>query len=82
VLVLVATNLAMALPSGAGAIGVFEWAARSALTAYGVPQALGLSAALVLHAVNSIPFLAVGAVGLARLGATRHELLHPAADGA
>jgi uncharacterized membrane protein YbhN (UPF0104 family) len=80
VFVLVATNLAMALPSGAGAIGVFEWAAQAALVAYGVPKELALSAALVLHAVNILPALALGAVGIVRLGAARHGLLTPARE--
>jgi glycosyltransferase 2 family protein len=81
IFVLVATNLAMALPSGAGAIGVFEWAAQAALVAYGVPKELALSAALVLHAVNIVPYLVLGAVGILRLGASRHGLLTPAREG-
>ena len=47
---------------------MFELAARSALVAYGVPPAVALSAGLVLHAVSALPFIALGAVGMARLG--------------
>ena len=54
-LALLATNLAMVVPSSAASIGVFEVAAKASLTAYGVPAALALSFALVLHAVNILP---------------------------
>jgi glycosyltransferase 2 family protein len=81
VFVLVATNLAMALPSGAGAIGVFEWAAQAALVAYGVPKELALSAALVIHVVNIVPFFVLGTIGIMRMGASRHGLLAAAGDG-
>jgi uncharacterized protein (TIRG00374 family) len=81
VFVLVATNLAMALPSGAGAIGVFEWAAQAALVAYGVPKEVALSSAFVIHAVNIIPFFVLGTVGILRMGASRHGLLAPAGEG-
>jgi uncharacterized protein (TIRG00374 family) len=60
VLVIVAVGLGMILPSPPGAIGVFEGAALIALKAYGIPHSPALSYALVLHAVNFIPFLLVG----------------------
>ena len=59
-LVLIATGLSMILPSGPAALGVFEGATVLALAAYGVPQAHALSYALVLHAVNVLPFIAAG----------------------
>ena len=65
---LVAVTFAQAVPASAGSVGVFELAARSALVAYGVPPAVALSAGLVLHAVSALPFIALGAVGMARLG--------------
>jgi uncharacterized membrane protein YbhN (UPF0104 family) len=71
---LVAVTFAQAVPSSAGSIGVFELAARSALVAYGVPPAVALSAGLVLHAVSALPFIALGAVGMARLGISGAEL--------
>ncbi len=55
VISMLATNLAMVVPSSAASIGVFEVAARASLTLYGVPVALALSFALVLHAVNIVP---------------------------
>jgi uncharacterized protein (TIRG00374 family) len=59
-LVVIATNLAMILPSSPSAIGVFEAACLVALRPYGVPDAQGLSFALVLHALNFVPFVVVG----------------------
>ena len=64
-------------------IGVFEVAAQAALTAYGVPAALALSFALVLHAVNIIPYLSSGRVGIARrMGAHRGDEPADAGPGA
>jgi uncharacterized protein (TIRG00374 family) len=62
VLVVVAVGLSMILPSPPGAIGVFEGAALIALKAYGVPHSEALPYALVLHAVNFVPYLIVGAL--------------------
>jgi uncharacterized protein (TIRG00374 family) len=61
VLVAVAIGLSMILPSPPGAIGVFEGAALIAMKAYGVPHSEALPYALVLHAVNLVPFILVGA---------------------
>jgi len=73
---LVAVTFAQAVPASAGSVGVFELAARSALVAYGVPPAVALSAGLVLHAVSALPFIALGAVGMARLGISGRDLAH------
>lgn len=64
-LLVIATNLAMVLPSSPSAVGVFEAAALVALSAYDVSASEGLSAALVVHMLNFLPFIAVG-VFLAR----------------
>jgi uncharacterized protein (TIRG00374 family) len=72
----IAVTFAQAVPASAGAVGVFELAARSALVAYGVPPAVALSAGLVLHAVSALPFIALGAVGMARLGVSGADLAH------
>jgi uncharacterized membrane protein YbhN (UPF0104 family) len=68
VLVAFATGLALALPSGPAALGVFEAAVVLALTAYAVPRSEALSAALVIHAFSVVPFLAAGAVVLVARG--------------
>ena len=75
VISMLATNLAMVVPSSAASIGVFEVAARASLTLYGVPAALGLSFGLVLHAVNIVPTLPAGAIALARVGLSGRELV-------
>jgi uncharacterized protein (TIRG00374 family) len=80
VISLLATNLAMVVPSSAASIGVFEVAARASLTLYGVPAALALSFALLLHAVNVIPTLPLGGVALARVGLSGRELVSGSDD--
>jgi uncharacterized protein (TIRG00374 family) len=80
VISMLATNLAMVVPSSAASIGVFEVAARSSLTAYGVPAALALSFALVLHAINILPTLPAGAAALARVGLSGRELVSGSTD--
>lgn len=62
VLVAVAIGLGMILPSPPAAVGVFEGAALIALSAYGVPHSSALPYAVVLHLVNFVPFVIVGAL--------------------
>ena len=62
VLVTVAINLSLVLPSSPAALGVFEAATIIALRAFDIPQAEALSYALVLHLLNLVPFLLIGAV--------------------
>jgi uncharacterized protein (TIRG00374 family) len=61
-LVNIAIGLAMILPSSPAAVGVFEAAVPVALKAYKVPHATALSYALVFHALNFFPYVAVGLV--------------------
>jgi glycosyltransferase 2 family protein len=61
-LIAIATGLGMVIPSAPGAIGVFEAAAVVALRAYDVPPSQALSYALVLHAMNLIPYLIAGGI--------------------
>jgi uncharacterized protein (TIRG00374 family) len=67
-LVMVATSLAMVIPSSPAAIGVFEAATVVALKPFGVDHASALSYAVVLHALNSIPFIVLGLVILPHHG--------------
>jgi uncharacterized protein (TIRG00374 family) len=76
VLVVVAVGLSMILPSPPGAIGVFEGAALIALKAYGVPHSEALPYALVLHAVNLVPYILAGVVLL------HYNSRHPGPKGA
>jgi uncharacterized membrane protein YbhN (UPF0104 family) len=80
-LVVVAINLALILPSSPAGVGVFEAATLVALSAYGVSTSQALPAALVLHLLNLVPYLAVGAVVLQRAGALRAARADPGAAG-
>jgi uncharacterized protein (TIRG00374 family) len=64
--VVIAVGLAMILPSSPGSLGVFEAAVVLALSAYGISGSQALPYALVLHAVNFFPYLAVGFLVLHR----------------
>lgn len=66
VLVVVATNLALVVPAGPGGLGPFEAAAVVALSAYGIGGSEALSYAIVLHAVNLVPYLGIGYAALHR----------------
>jgi glycosyltransferase 2 family protein len=59
-LVVVAANLAMILPSGPAAVGVFEAATLVALAVFGVDRSSAFSYAVVVHALNVLPFIVVG----------------------
>jgi uncharacterized protein (TIRG00374 family) len=63
-LVLVATNLVLVLPSSPAGLGAFEAAAVLALAAYDVGKEEALSYALLLHALNALPYVVVGCVAL------------------
>lgn len=56
-LVVIAVGLGMILPSSPAALGVFEAATVLVLTAYGISNSQAVSYALVLHALNALPFL-------------------------
>lgn len=58
--VVIATNLALVLPSSPAAVGVFEAAVLVALRPYGISDSQALSYALVVHALNFVPFVAAG----------------------
>ena len=63
-LVLIATNLVLVLPSSPAGLGAFEAAGVVALAAFGVGKEEALSYALVLHALNLVPSLVAGYVVL------------------
>jgi uncharacterized protein (TIRG00374 family) len=62
VLLTVAVGASMILPSPPAAVGVFEGAALIALQAYGISHSAALPFAVVLHLVNFVPFVLVGAL--------------------
>lgn len=65
-LVVIAVNLAMILPSGPAGLGVFEAAAVLTLTRFGVDRSEALSYAVVVHVLNVVPLIVVGYVALHR----------------
>jgi uncharacterized protein (TIRG00374 family) len=66
ILVVVAVNLAVVVPSGPAGLGVFEAAAVLALAPFGVDRSQALAYAVIVHAINVLPVIAVGYVALHR----------------
>jgi uncharacterized protein (TIRG00374 family) len=64
ILVLVTTTLSLVIPSLPAGVGVFEAAVLVALRPYGVEESIALSYAVVLHALNVIPYVVAGYVVL------------------
>jgi uncharacterized protein (TIRG00374 family) len=79
-LVLIATSLVLVIPALPGAIGTFEAAALVALSAYGIDDSEALAYAVVLHALNVIPYIVLGYVLVH--GHIRRGLTEPAATAA
>jgi len=77
-LILVANAFAITLPSGPAGIGVFEASIQAALIAYGVSASTALSYAVVLHAINFLPIILMGAA--ASWWIARHPA-HPRPSG-
>jgi len=63
-LVLIAVNLVLVVPSSPAAVGPFEAAVLVALSAFGIDSSHALSYALVLHAENLFPFVVAGYAAL------------------
>jgi uncharacterized protein (TIRG00374 family) len=68
---LIVTNLVQVIPASAASLGVFEAAGRAAIAAYGASPAAAVSAAVALHAVNTVPLIVVGGAGLLRAARRR-----------
>jgi uncharacterized protein (TIRG00374 family) len=64
ILVLVTTTLSLVIPSLPAGVGVFEAAVLVALRPYGVEDSEALSYAVVLHALNFVPYVVAGYVVL------------------
>lgn len=64
VVVTLATNVAMMAPAAPANIGVFHAAAAAPLLATGVATELAVAYAILVHAVNTIPPMLVGAICL------------------
>jgi uncharacterized protein (TIRG00374 family) len=55
---------AVSIPSSPGQIGVYEYTARLTLGLNGMPDDLALTIGLVMHAMNLLPLIVLGAIGL------------------
>jgi uncharacterized protein (TIRG00374 family) len=64
VVVVVATNLVLVIPSLPAGLGVFEAATIVALQPYEVDDSQALACAVVLHAVNFFPYLVAGLLAI------------------
>ncbi len=81
-LVLCATGLSMVVPSTAGAMGVFEWAAVQALAVYSVGESRAFGYAFGLHAFTNVTLILFGLVGLLAEGLSYEGLRKEALQGA
>lgn len=63
-LVVIAGNLVLVVPTAPAGVGAFEAAVVLALGSFDVGRSTALAAAVVLHALNLFPFLVVGAWAL------------------
>jgi len=75
-------SVGVALPSSPGFFGVFEAAARTGLTVYGVNSTQATSWAIGFHLLSFIPITVMGAVYFARLGLHLGEIAGAAAGDA
>ncbi len=64
-LVVIATGLAFIVPSAPAALGVFEAAGLTVLSAYGIPRSDAFAYVIVLHVLNFVPFVVAGLLVLA-----------------
>jgi uncharacterized protein (TIRG00374 family) len=65
-LVVIATNLALIIPSSPAAIGVFEASTLAALSVYGFDKSSALAYAVVVHGIHFFTLVAVGLFVLQR----------------
>jgi glycosyltransferase 2 family protein len=64
-LVVITTGLGFIVPAAPAAVGVFEAAGLTAMSAYAVPRSHAFAYVLVLHLLNFVPFVVAGLLVLA-----------------
>ena len=64
VMLMVATNLGMAVPSAPGYVGPFEFVVVSVLTLLNIPKGAAQSFALVYHVVGLVPVAIIGIISV------------------
>ncbi len=57
---LVITTISVVVPSSPGYIGTYHWLCQISLELFNVPRAIGLTYAIVVHALNFLPIFLVG----------------------
>ncbi len=57
---LVITTISVVVPSSPGYIGTYHWLCQVSLELFSVPRAIGLTYAIVVHAINFFPIFLVG----------------------
>jgi len=57
---LVITTISVVVPSSPGYVGTYHWLCQVSLELFQVPRALGLTYAIVVHAINFFPVFIVG----------------------
>jgi uncharacterized protein (TIRG00374 family) len=72
--VLVIVSLGVMLPSAPGYVGTFQYFTVAALKIFGIPESVGLSFSLVLHAGNYVPITLLGLYYLRREHFTLRQL--------
>jgi hypothetical protein len=70
----IAVNVASAVPSTPGQLGVFEATAAWALVASGVAESTALACGMLYHLIHIVPSLVAGLPSLLRLRVERREV--------
>jgi len=81
VVLVVVTNLSMAIPSAPGYVGPFEFAVVSVLSILNVPLAEAQSFALIYHFVGLVPVALLGVFAAIQLGVGMSTFQRPAHEG-
>lgn len=76
--VVCAAAFSVAVPSTPGQIGPFHFAVITALQLYGQPAAESASFAFLYHFLNTIVLIAVGVLGIAKMGVTFQHVVNSA----
>jgi uncharacterized membrane protein YbhN (UPF0104 family) len=75
VLLLLALQAGIAIPSLPARIGVFEYICILCLSLFGVDQTVALSYGIVLHLVVIVPILVLGVIGFGWFGRRKTSIL-------
>ena len=76
VLILVALQAGISLPTTPGRLGVFQYICVLALSIYGIDRAMAFSYSILLHTVALLTILLAGLVCVWVLGLVDHQLTH------